>query len=216
MTTVATGRKTRLFANTTTLTSGAVFERHADWNAGRTVSSGLVAVGNLSLSEEEVLFLGGRRLLGDSYSLLSEGSAPWQRLGVLRSAFLSLVMEDAGHTDLASGRSMTTRVFAGQYSAEHDAEPWHADDHPDVSVRYAVAYGVGSTLSAVGLVSRSDIVADGPNRGDLLPNVPLGPEGQLDPVDHPTGTILRWTAPDIHAGPAGEGTRVLLQTTIYL
>jgi hypothetical protein len=64
-----------------------------------------------------------------------------------------------------------------------------------------------------GEVSRSDIVPDGVDRGDLHNQGLVVIGGQLEPVEFAPGTVIRF-GPDIHSGGYGVGTRMLHQGTV--
>lgn len=187
------------------------------WRAGLVVSSTAAAVGRLTLTPDEYLFVSSARLVREPYTMLKEGSPAAERLSGLRTAFLEVVDKDMEASGLG-GRVRKNVVFAGNYGPGNQ-EPWHSDDHQDASVRYVVAFGdAGSTRSATGTVSSADIERNNVNGGDLLPHVGIGPGQQLEEAaPYAEGTIVRFmNIADIHAGPVGSGARIMLQATVLL
>jgi hypothetical protein len=147
------------------------------------------------------------------YTLVRLQSGLLEATADFRAAACSVVDQDLERAGL-SDRKKEVKVFAGFYVQEEHGVGWHSDDNGEALVRYTCAQGISSMLSAHGEISRGDIERNGPDRGKL--RIGVGQGQRLQAVAFPIGRVLRFLpSTDIHSDPYGDGTRGLVQITIY-
>jgi hypothetical protein len=156
------------------------------------------------------LVLCGRKMLKTAYGKLEEESPLYTQTHELMERFQAIVRADAEQSELEGILRFAT--WAGNYSDSVHRETWHSDNFNHPSVRWTAAFGVGSTAGARGMVCKKNTLSC----GDLGPGM-VGEDRQLRPLYFPEGTVTRFmNSGDIHAGPWGNGARIMLQATLRL
>jgi hypothetical protein len=208
---LASPERAAFYEDSPILTQETALEKFARWEAGNLVTSEMVAIGDITPTPEEAVLLQSRRLLRDNYDLVAPESSLHPATLALGSALVALARRDMERGGLEG--DLTWNIRAGNYRDRVHREVWHTDNFRHPSVRWTVALGVGSTRGASGLVSKSDILTV----GDLRPGIPVESGSILQPVVHPEGTVMRFmNSADIHAGPQGDGGRIMAQATLKL
>lgn len=198
--------------DTPPLTFDRVVAKYAAWRRGGSIRSEVQVIGNLPPTADELRLLGSGVLFANNYTQINQDQPVFAGLRRSRQAFLDAVRADAQECGLPTRGN--SRTLAGYFRHEQ-SEAWHSDDHMHESVRYVRVVGTGPTRGTIGEVSRSDVVEDGVNRGDLIHPEIVAIGGQLEPVEFQSGDILRFSL-DIHAGGLGTGTRILQQATLLV
>lgn len=211
-----------------TLTRAQVVERHSAWWRGERVPSEVTAVGFIALRESEKDALRCNFIWSQRYTPLGPGDYLFDRLSRVTQVFDAITDYDAGaepgaqRGDFYEGEH-SRQVLGGYYRQDVDGQPWHSDDPMQPQVRYAVTHGEAPIRGTRGSLSRDSIVqtddwgeglaAPGePESGDLIDQNLVAPGGQLELLDLPTGTVVRFTT-DVHAGGVGNGPRMLHRVT---
>jgi hypothetical protein len=195
------------------LTRAKVHETYAAWRNGETIQSKVTAVGFIALTPEEQYLFGRREMISPNYTSLQDTGSLSRSFNRVRGLLVETVLHDASPERGDLGGDMRLRAYGGYYRERDNLAPWHSDDRSESVVRYVVSHGVAPTRGTIGEVSRSDIVPDGRDRGDLINQDLVAVGGQLEPTEYAAGTVLRF-GPDIHAGGLGRGARMLHQATV--
>jgi hypothetical protein len=195
------------------LTRQQVHDTYAAWRSGETIRSDVTAIGTIALTGEEKQLFGRAMMLGHNYTALNDTSVTARSYQRVRALFGEIVVHDTSPERGDLGGDMRLRVYGGYYRDQDHMAPWHSDDRATPVVRYAVCHGAAPTRGTAGEVSRSDIVPDGRERGDLINQELVVVGGQLEPVEFAAGTVLRFGL-GIHAGGVGRGPRILHQATV--
>lgn len=193
------------------LTQESALAKHNAWVAGELVTSQMIAVGRITPTPEEENFFQSRQLRCNDYRLI-EPSSNLRGIRLLGDALLTIVQQDMERGDLQG--ELVHKIHAGFYRDGIHREAWHSDNFSYPSVRWTVSFGIGSTRCATGHIRRSDIL----HMGDLRqPNTSVAPGNNLQPATYANGEVLRFmNSADIHAGPEGDGSRVMAQATLRL
>lgn len=208
---MASPERAAFYDDSTVLIQDEAVAKFDGWWAGDLVTSDMTAVGLIETTLEEQMLLASRRMTRDNYGELAEGSSLHVATQALGAALLGIVRRDMERGGLEG--ELTTTVRAGNYIDRIHREVWHSDNFRHPSVRWTAAWGVGSTRGARGYISRSDVLTV----GDLRPNLTVEQGNILVPIVEPEGTVLRFmNSADIHAGPVGDGGRIMAQATLRL
>lgn len=208
---MASPERAAFYDDSVVLTQDEALAKFDGWWAGDLVSSDMVPVGLIEPTLDEQLLLESRRMARDGYRELRPDGSLDVATQALGSALLALVRRDMERGGLEG--ELTTTMRAGSYLDRTHREVWHSDNFRHPSVRWTAAWGVGSTRGARGIISKSDVLLV----GDLHPNITVGPGSILEPIVQPEGTVMRFmNAADIHAGPVGDGGRIMAQATLRL
>lgn len=192
------------------LTQESALAKHRAWEAGELVTSQMVAIGRITPTQEEENFFQSRQLQRNDYRLI-EPSSNLRGIQLLGDALLTIVQQDMERGNLQG--ELVHKIHAGYYRDHIHREVWHSDNFSHPSVRWTVSFGVGSTRCATGHIQKSDIL----RVGDLRPNTLGAPGNDLQPATYANGEVLRFmNSADIHAGPKGDGARIMAQATLRL
>ena len=195
------------------LDTAVVMQRWEDWRMGRPVTSELTQVGTIPLTFDLSALLQGVRMQRSSYGELTSAARLYTNPAVveLRGLLQHVVEADIARSDF-DGR-LAVISWAGMYSNSVHKEAWHSDNFRKPSVRWTVAYGIGSTLGAAGILTKGDTISS----GDLGQDITVGPGCQLEPVTFPMSSVVRFMSTgDIHGGPHGNGPRIMGQATLAI
>jgi hypothetical protein len=208
---MASPERAAFYDDSAVLTQDEALSKFDSWWAGDLVTSDMVSVGLIEPTLEEQLLLESRRMTRDGYGELTQGSNLHLATQALGATLIALVQRDMERGGLEGELSTTMR--AGNYIDRTHRELWHSDNFRHPSVRWTAAWGIGSTRGARGYISNSDVLSV----GDLHPGIAVEQGSILEPIMQPEGTVLRFmNTADIHAGPIGDGGRIMAQATLRL
>ena len=207
---LASPERAAFYEDSHILTQESALAKHNAWVAGELVTSQMIAVGRITPTQEEENFFQSRQLCRNDYRLI-EPNSNLRGIRFLGDALLTIVQQDMERGDLQG--ELVHKIHAGYYRNRIHREEWHSDNFSYPSVRWTVSFGIGSTRCATGHIRRSDIL----HVGDLRPNTSVAPGNNLQPATYANGEVLRFmNSADIHAGPEGNGGRIMAQATLRL
>lgn len=207
---LAVDDRSHVYPDAPRLSAADLWERKYAWGQ-QAVNSCVTAVGLIEPTEAEIAAINNWNPRDNPFGYIKESSSEWPDTAQARASFDSLVRTDMERNGLEGDLLFATK--AGLFEPRH-SEPLHSDNFGSASVRWTVAMGLGSTIGANGMVSRSDTNI---HSGNLLEHVEVGPDKQLEPVTFREGEVVRFMNDgDIHAGPEGRGMRLLLVATLFL
>lgn len=229
MTTGSLSERLQLFEGTA-LTRQDGIARFEAWQDGHDVQSRGIAIGSITISEEEQIAV---RSLSLNYANISteaihgrptKGIAvenrriltPRQRSAIksLHAVFLSAVRLDAERSGLGLTDPQSVLIQAGYYEPDAQALDWHTDAYDYPAARYVAAFGqAGATNFALGAINKADL----DSHGQLSPHISVGKDGRLVTNDYGTTTLSRFlTNVDLHRSPTTEGARLFFSASVPL
>ena len=202
--------QTTFYEDSPPLSQRQTTAKFSAWQRGDYIHSTVTEVGMVPVHLGAAL-LSSRKILKTGYGIMGPLSNLHTPAIELLSKLHDVVCADIRRSDLQGDLRLT--VWAGNYADGVHREAWHSDNFSHPSVRWTAAFGVGATRGAEGTVRKAHT-----NRnGDLRPQITVGPNGQLQELTFAQGAITRFlNTGDIHAGPIGDGARVMLQATLRL
>lgn len=185
----------------------AIQEQHDRWYAGEPVQSEVTPVGIIKPTAAELAAIRSNELLGVPYQTRGSAYPLWRHTEELRESLDRIVAADMERCGLDG--ELVKGGKAGNYVGRTDREPPHSDNFRSPVLRWTVAVGVGATIGYSGLIPKADT-------HDLGHVEPGGGKG-LREVTFPDPTVTRFVGSGgIHAGPFGNGGRILLISTLLL
>jgi hypothetical protein len=185
-------------------------ENAAFWCTSTPILSDMVSVGAVPESQGIRSLLGHRDIISRTYSEYDYLTEP----SMLESmeAFQEIVQADCARGKLLG--PCNWGVDVGNFGEAFDSQPWHHDGYTHLSVRWLMARGVGSVRGARGQSKYSDFDKDSNN---LLDHLRPQTNSRLTTLLFPEGEVLRFAnTGHIHAGPLGDGVRMLMSATVDL